>query len=107
MTLVIASLRRLVEQRASGACEYCGISESATFAAHEVDHIIALKHGGLTEEANLAFACAVCNKHKGTDIASIDPETGELAALFHPRRDVWAEHFDVVDLQIVGQSSPG
>jgi hypothetical protein len=84
MTLVIAPLRRLVEQRAGGACEYCGISESSTFAAHEVDHIIAIKHGGLTEEANLALACAVCNKHKGTDIASIDPASGALAALFIP-----------------------
>ncbi len=35
----------------------------------------------------------LCNKHKGSDIASIDPETGKLVSLFNPRQDLWKQHF--------------
>src|SRR5438094_5070203 len=28
-------------QRAAGSCVYCGISEAATFFAHQIDHVIA------------------------------------------------------------------
>jgi hypothetical protein len=37
--------------------------------------------------------CSFCNGQKGTDIASIDPETERLMPLFHPRRQDWARHF--------------
>ena len=67
--------------------------ERFTLAAHWVDHIVAEKHGGLTEEGNLALSCVLCNQHKGTDLASLDPEDGRLTPLFHPRRDRWADHF--------------
>ena len=66
-----------------------------------MDHIVALKHGGLTEADNLALSCALCNKHKGSDLASLDPETGEIAPLYHPRRDRWVNHFQVVGAHIV------
>ncbi|WP_437581836.1 HNH endonuclease signature motif containing protein [Sorangium sp. So ce887] len=51
-----------------------------TLAAHEVDHLVALKHGGATLPENLALSCVLCNKHKGTDLASIDGETGDWIA---------------------------
>jgi hypothetical protein len=60
---------------------------------HEVDHIVGRKHGGLSNLNNLAYACILCNRHKGSDIASIAPRTGEIVALFHPRCDRWADHF--------------
>jgi hypothetical protein len=63
------------------------------FVPHEIDHIIAQKHDGQTEANNLALSCAVCNKRKGSDIASIDPETGQVIPLYHPRRERWPEHF--------------
>jgi len=56
-------------------------------APHEVDHVIAEKHGGLTEPDNLALSCTLCNKHKGSDLTSIDPETGDIVPLYHPRKD--------------------
>lgn len=87
------ALRRLVFDRSKGCCEYCLTPEFASFAAHEVDHIIAEKHGGLTQEDNLALSCSLCNKHKGSDLASIDPQTGEITPLYHPRRDRWPDHF--------------
>jgi hypothetical protein len=64
-----------------------------TLAAHEIDHVIAEKHGGLTDAGNLALACALCNGFKGSDLASIDADTGAIVPLFSPRRDRWTEHF--------------
>lgn len=78
---ISATLRRLVCERAKYACEYCLIPEVAVFVSHEIDHVIAEKHGGTTDEQNLALACLICNKHKGSDIASIDPMSGEIFRL--------------------------
>src|SRR5262249_31549194 len=89
-------LRRRVRARAAECCEYCLVPERLTLAAHWVDHIVAEKHGGRTEEVNLALSCVLCNQHKGTDLTSIDPETGQITPLFHPRRDRWLDHFRVV-----------
>ncbi len=59
----------------------------------QIDHIIARKHGGPSSEDNLAFACFYCNTHKGPNVAAIDPMSGEVVRLFHPRKDLWVEHF--------------
>ena len=92
-THIPAHIRRLVSERAAGRCEYCQVFDTLVLAAHEIDHIVAEKHGGLTEANNLALACALCNKRKGSDLASLDPDTGELTPLYHPRQHNWAEHF--------------
>lgn len=93
-TYIPAALRRLVYERAGGRCEYCLIHEDDVFAVHEIDHIIAEKHGGPTEADNLALSCALCNKYKGSDIASVDPDTGEIVPLYHPRRARWLITFN-------------
>jgi len=95
------ALRRQVYERAGGQCEYCLIPDTLAFASHEIDHIIAQKHDGQTDETNLALACALCNKHKGSDIASIDPATGVIVPLFHPRRDRWLENFQLSGAEII------
>jgi hypothetical protein len=64
-----------------------------TLATHEIDHVIAEKHGGPTEAGNLALACAIRNGFKGSDLASIDADSGSIVPLFNPRRDRWTEHF--------------
>lgn len=87
-----ANLRVAVILRANSCCEYCG-KPRVTFLPHEVDHVIAEKHGGSTTLGNLAYACFECNRHKGSDIASLDPQTGALTGLFHPRTQRWQEHF--------------
>ncbi len=93
-------LRNLVRVRANERCEYCLIPDQFTLAPHWIDHSVAEKHGGQTEEGNLALCCALCNQHKGSDLASIDPETGQITPLFHPRRDSWSAHFRVVGAHI-------
>jgi len=88
------ALEAEVIRRARGRCEYCHFPEAAAELPFHVDHIIAEKHGGPTTGANLAWACFSCNLYKGPNIAGIDPVTGKLTRLFHPRRDIWAGHFD-------------
>jgi hypothetical protein len=61
--------------------------------ACEIDHVISMKHGGKTVMENLAAACFHCNRHKGSDVGSIAPSTGELVRFFNPRADRWADHF--------------
>lgn len=90
---IFAALRREVRERARERCEYCLLAESQDFFPHEPDHLIALKHDGETSSANLALACFYRNRFKGSNIASLDPLTGELVALFNPRAQNWTEHF--------------
>ena len=94
-THIPIALRRQVRERAGECCEYCLIPESMTWALHTVDHIIAEKHGGATAADNLALACTLCNSHKGSDLASIDEQTGFIELLFRPRRDRWSDHFQL------------
>jgi|SRR6202453_114318 hypothetical protein len=102
-----AALRELVRLRAAGLCEYCRISERFTLVEHEIDHVIAVKHGGRAVVENLALCCTVCNRFKGSDIASIDPETGQLTPLFHPRLDRWDDHHKLRDGEILGLTAKG
>lgn len=81
--------------------------DAAALFAHEVDHIVAQKHGGATTAENLALSCITCNKYKGSDIASIDPETGKLEALFHPRKQNWTDNFAFVGGQIMPLTATG
>lgn len=101
------SLKRLVRQRAAERCEYCHLPSSAAFVEFEIDHIIARKHDGPTTADNLALACVYCNESKGTDIASLDPVTGNLVRLFHPRLHRWSDHFHWNGPQIIGQTDVG
>jgi hypothetical protein len=93
--LVSAKLRTLVERRVKGRCEYCLLHQDYAGLPHEADHVIAVKHRGETNQQNLAWACAVCNRFKGSDLASIDPKTGKIVRLFNPRLDMWSTHFRV------------
>jgi hypothetical protein len=96
-----------VRERAGERCEYCLFAESQVFDPHEPDHLIALQHGGETSSANLALACFDCNRFKGTNIASLDPLTGELVALFNPRTDEWTEHFQLNGVRIIPLTATG
>lgn len=68
---------------------------------HEPDHIVPIQHGGGSEENNLALSCMRCNKYKGPNIGSIDPETKELVRFFNPRTDEWNSHFKLKNTLIV------
>lgn len=91
--MIDAATRNLVRQRASGRCEYCGLAEEDDVYAFHIEHVVPMKHGGGSEEGNLALACHQCNLHKGSNLSGLDPDTGALTPLFNPRQDEWKEHF--------------
>jgi hypothetical protein len=104
---VSAELRRLVAKRAEQRCEYCLIHEDDTFFGCEVDHVVSVKHGGATEEDNLAYACVVCNRRKGSDLGSLLRRTGELIRFFNPRTDDWEAHFELSGARIEPRTDIG
>jgi hypothetical protein len=73
MTYFPESLRQQVRERAQGNCECCLLHERYALKTHEVDHIRAEKHGGMTELENLCLSCFECNRQKGSDLSSVDP----------------------------------
>jgi hypothetical protein len=103
----IQSLRKLVAERGYHVCEYCLIHEDDVFWGFEMDHIISRKHGGLTVLDNLAWTCACCNRNKGTDIGTLAGEPPRFTRLFHPRQDVWSEHFVLQQIEIESLSDVG
>jgi hypothetical protein len=104
---VPVALRRLVQERARFRCEYCLLHEDDVWLPHGTEHIIATKHRGKTREDNLAWACYWCNAFKGSDLASIDAETGRVVRLFNPRSDKWQVHFRAQGSYIVPLSARG
>jgi len=102
-----ATRRDLVRRRAGDRCEYCRLHQGHSNLRHQVEHIVAKQHGGPDDENNLALACHRCNLHKGPNLTGIDPQTGQVAPLFHPRRDRWSDHFTLEGVRINGISAAG
>ena len=100
-------LRRQVRERAHGCCEYCLIHEADMYYPHEPDHVIAEKHDGPTALENLAWSCFHCNRFKGSDLASIDPISGRVVRLYHPRTQRWHHHFRLNSALIEGITASG
>jgi hypothetical protein len=107
MSYIPENLRRLVIERARGSCEYCFLPQQESFYPHEIDHIIPVKHRGGTTEENLCLACFECNRSKGSDFASFEPETSEIIPLFNPRQQIWQEHFELNGASIIPLSAVG
>jgi hypothetical protein len=104
---ISVALRMLVSERAAGRCEYCLLHDEDSFTLHQIDHIISRKHGGDTSPDNLALACVRCNAWKGSDIATFGLEPGRIVSLFHPRRDLWHDHFRLEDGVIIPLTDVG
>ena len=102
-----AATKQLVRQRAGSRCEYCHLPEKFSGLRFHVEHIVPRQHRGADAADNLALACPECNLHKGTNLTGIDPDTNQVAPLFHPRRDKWEDHFALVDGGIAGKTLTG
>jgi hypothetical protein len=102
-----AALRRFVRERAADRCEYCRLPQIAIDLTFHVEHVIARQHGGPDDDSNLSLACDRCNLNKGPNLSAIDPVTGELVRLFHPRQDPWTVHFEVVGDLVIGTTEIG
>jgi hypothetical protein len=102
-----ASIRESVRQRAGLRCEYCRLLQQHSELAHHIEHVVAKQHGGTDDLDNLALSCHRCNPHKGPNLTGVDPRTGTVTALFHPRRDRWSEHLAFDGEWVVGTSAVG
>ncbi len=83
--------------------------EATPFMSFHVEHIIARQHldEGEVDPSGLAYACDRCNAFKGTNLSSIDPESGGRVDVFNPRTDAWHENFAASGAIIVGLSAVG
>jgi hypothetical protein len=103
------ALRQLVTNRAQGYCEYCQSPEAYGTERFSIEHILPRALGGTNVADNLALACQGCNGHKSIKTIANDPETNETVSLFHPRQQIWREHFSwsADGLLIVGLTPAG
>jgi hypothetical protein len=102
-----AALRQLVRQRAGGRCEYCHFPQDLSELQFHVEHILPRQHGGTDDPGNLALACPECNLLKGPNLTAIEPISGTVVRLFHPRRDIWLDHFEFKGGTILGKTPTG
>ncbi len=93
-------IRQIVANRANSICEYCLIAEEDAYFRFQIEHVISRKHNGSSDLENLAYSCVFCNRYKGSDIATLIPQTNELIRLFNPRTDRWHEHFRLQEVTI-------
>jgi hypothetical protein len=107
MSRIADALRQLVIERAGNCCEYCRLHQDFSPITYEIDHIIARKHRGETLAENLCLTCLKCNRFKGTDISSIDEETGAITPLYNPRTMNWDDHFYLDGAIIVPRTAIG
>ena len=87
------TLRQIVTQRALGRCEYCCYPEKIHSGVLHLEHITPPQYGGKHTAENRALACPNCNLRKSKKNNGVDPITGQIVRLFHPRQDKWDEHF--------------
>ena len=108
MPYISDEMRRQVEERAKGRCEYCQ-TQRAIVVSMQVDHVRPVADGGETVLENLCLACVSCNGSKLDTQSAVDPETGESVSLFNPRQQDWSDHFSWSDdkTEIVGLTAVG
>ncbi len=100
------AVHKAVRARAGHRCEYCRFPEAFAELPFHLDHIIALQHGGPSVLENLALACCYCNRYKGPNLSGIDPESGSVVSLFHPRQQCWDDHFVWDGARLLAKSAP-
>ena len=103
-----ATIRQIVRKRAKDRCEYCHLPQvAAPFLTFHVEHVQAQQHVEDDSLENLALACPDCNRHKGPNLTTIDPQSRSIIRLFHPRQDEWDSHFEYRGTILVGLTSIG
>jgi hypothetical protein len=106
---VSAQQKRTIIARANGCCEYCLSQTQYSADPFTIEHIVPRSLGGRTELDNLAWACQGCNGHKHNKVTGLDPFSGQVVPLYHPRQHHWQDHFAWINdyTQIVGLTDSG
>ena len=102
-----AELAKQVEIRAAGRCEYCRMHQELQGATFHVEHVTPKSAGGKDDLDNLAWSCPRCNLKKSNRQTIIDPESGTIVPVFHPRRHSWSDHFAWDGYELVGLTEIG
>jgi HNH endonuclease len=85
--------RAKVAEQAHHCCEYCRSQERYSPDPFSIEHIMPLSKGGTNDLGNLAFSCQGCNGRKYVSVEAVDLLTQETVSLYHPRQQIWANHF--------------
>jgi HNH endonuclease len=106
---ITISEQQTIIDRAQRRCEYCQCPMDYSSQAFACEHITPVAKGGETSLENLALACGGCNSSKYTKQEAIDPSSSENAPLYHPRQEMWLEHFSwsTDGLEIIGITPTG
>jgi HNH endonuclease len=106
---VSVAIQRALLELSRGYCEYCVLPSNFSTDFYHNEHIIPLILNGKTELENLARSCGICNNGKRDKIEHIDPLTRQVVRLYHPRQDMWTDHFQWSgdNLYIVGLTPIG
>jgi hypothetical protein len=96
-----------VIKRADDRCEYCQLEQARQEATFHIDHIVPISAGGPAEADNLALACVSCSLRKGAREFIAESESGQRVRLFHPRKDVWSDHFEWHGPELIGRTATG
>ena len=90
-----SDIRSKVFERAFHLCEYCLLHKSDLYFPLQIEHIISQKHLKSNELSNLASACYLCNRNKGSDLSTVLPPNLDVIRLYRPRTDKWIDHFEI------------
>jgi hypothetical protein len=96
-----------VASRAKNRCEYCRMHQSLQGASFHLEHVVPTSRGGSSVLDNLAWACPSCNLCKSDSIEAVEPDSGTMFPLFHPRSHAWKDHFRWDDYSIMGRTPLG
>lgn len=102
-----SELSAQVASRAQGRCEYCRMHQSLQGASFHLEHVVPKSRGGSSELENLAWACPSCNLRKSNHVEVIEPDSGAILPLFHPRSHAWKDHFTWDEYSILGRTPIG
>ncbi len=101
--------RRAVRERANHRCEYCQHPDTFACGPFACEHVLPRVEGAGDNIDELAWSYAACNGHKYKKTKQRDPISGRLIALFNPRHQRWARHFQWSDdsLLVIGRTATG
>ena len=104
-----AALRRRVERRTRGLCEYC--HSCAEYTGHDftVDRILPESRCGTTTFDNPYWCCFWCNNFKQARTKALGVRSCRFVPLFNLRTEVWSDHFrwSRDETRVVGRSPVG
>ncbi|MBK9261223.1 MAG: HNH endonuclease [Polyangiaceae bacterium] len=92
-TVLSTDLRARIDAADRRVCCYCRIAEANSGVPLSYDHIEPRARGGITSFENICLCCRPCNEFKCGITDAVDPLTHERVPLFHPRRQIWQDHF--------------